>query len=359
MSLAYRLLRVSELDQPLLEAWRRIRAATPALASPYFAPEFSQAVAAVRKDVWVTVIESDQRPAGFFPHQRSSTGMGKPVGGPLSDFHGVIAAPDCEWELAALMRASRLSVWAFDHLVGDVARFRGHLLSSEPSPQVGLGCGYDAYVEGRRAAGSDYIRKTEGLARKLAKDCGELSFSLHDGSAAVLNQLFEWKTQQYQRARLINIFGVAWTRDLLHRLASIQERSFGGLVSVLRAGDKVIAVHMGMRSDGVFHYWFPAYDPEFAKYSSGIILFLRMAQTLAADGVGIIDLGKGESQYKQRLMTGAVDVHLGMVEVPSWLASARQLQRRAETAAQSGGLAAALRLPLRAIRRLERERKFK
>jgi CelD/BcsL family acetyltransferase involved in cellulose biosynthesis len=109
----------------------------------------------------------------------------------------------------------------------------------------------------------------------------------------------------------------------------------------------------------VLHWWFPAYDRKFSQYSPGIILLLRMAQALALDGVRAIDLGKGEARYKSALMTGAVELREGFVELPSLMAQVRRLRRAAEARAASGGAAAALRLPLKAIRRFERGLRFR
>jgi len=359
MSVTYRLIGGHELDATLVDAWCSIQAKDPALSSPYFSPEFTQAVSQVRDDVRVVLIEDGGRPVGFFPHQRSAFGMGKPVGGPLSDYHGVIAEPNSGWDLRALMRAAKLSVWTFDHLVGDVGKFDAYVTASATSPQIDLTQGYQQYIQGRRDAGSDYIKKTEGLARKLGREFGELHFTLHETESGALDQLIRWKRDQYRKAKLIDVFGVPWTGELLARIAQAQSAGFAGACSVLRVGDRIVAAHLGMRSREVLHYWFPAYDPEFAKFSTGIILVLRMAEALAGTGVRTIDLGKGDSQYKQRLMTGAVEMREGAVELPSFLASARQLQRMAEAHAARGGPAAAMRLPLKAIRRIEWARKYR
>ena len=173
-----------------------------------------------------------------------------------------------------------------------------------------------------------------------------------------MEQVLRWKSDQYRRSNLTDVFGVAWTRELLERIARQEAAGFAGLCSVLRAGDRVVAAHLGMRSRDVLHYWFPAYDPEYAKFSTGIILLLRIAQAAAPLGIRAIDLGKGDAQYKERLMTGAVELHEGYVERPSLIAAARRLKRAAEARAARGGIAAALRLPLRAMRRLERLRRF-
>lgn len=359
MSVNYRLITVNELDSTLIEAWRSIQSGSGIFQSPYFCPEFTQIASRVRDDVGVVVIENDDRPVGFFPHQRSLLGMGKPVGGPLSDYHGVIAGLGAEWELATLMRAAKLSVWTFDHLVDPGGHFEAHVTARAASPQIDLGAGYQRYEQGRRDSGSDYIRKTEGLARKLGRESGELRFTLHETGDGALEQLIRWKRNQYRQSRLTDVFGVRWTGDLLRSIAQTQAAGFAGVCSVLRAGDRLIAAHIGMRSRNTLHYWFPAYDPDFAKYSTGIILLLRLAQALAGSGIRTIDLGKGDEQYKQRLLTGAVQLREGYVELPSLLASARRLRRAAEARRAQGGMAATLNFPLRLIRRIERTRKFR
>jgi CelD/BcsL family acetyltransferase involved in cellulose biosynthesis len=359
LSVSYRLISASELDPALIEAWRSIQSGSTVFESPYFCPEFTQLVGGVRDDVRVVVIENGARPVGFFPHQRAAWGMGKPVGGPLSDYHGVVAAPGSEWELDALMRAAKLSVWAFDHLVGVDGKFEPHVTARAASPQIDFSAGYEQYARGRRDAGSDYIRKTEGLARKLSREVGELRFTLHEPESGVMEQLIRWKRNQYRRAKTNDVFSASWTGQLLRKIALTQTAGFAGVCSVLRVGDRMIAAHMGMRSRDSLHYWFPAYDPEFAQFSPGIILLLRMAQAMAGSAVRKIDLGKGDSQYKRRLMTGAAELLEGFVEMPSLLASARRLQRAVEARALRGGMAAALRLPLRVIRRIERTRTFR
>ena len=68
---------------------------------------------------------------------------------------------------------------------------------------------------------------------------------------------------------------------------------------MLYAGDRPVAAHLGLRSDRVLAYWFPAYDPDLGRYSTGVALCLRMAEAAAADGIGHIDLGKGAARYKE------------------------------------------------------------
>lgn len=358
MSTTYRIIAVNEIDNALLEIWRAIQSRNEAFASPYFCPEFTLLAGEAIDDVRVVVIENEGRVTGFFPYQRSFLGMGRPVGGPLSDYHGVIAEADAEWEIEPLLRAAKLSVWSFNHLVDESHKFDAHVEVRSSSPQIDISLGYAQYAQGRREAGSDYIRKTEGLARKMGREVGELQFTLHEPCGQAMAQLIQWKSAQYQEGRLPDAFAVGWTNHLLNRIAESQQDSFAGVCSVLRAGDRIVAIHMGMRSAHVLHYWFPAYDPEFAKFSTGIILLLRMAEALATMGVRTIDLGEGKSQYKERLMTGEAAIQKGAVELPSLLATARRIQRGAEAYVARDGKPKILSLPLRAIRRVERMRRY-
>lgn len=358
MSIDYRLVRASDLDGALVDAWRQVQVGDARFHSPYFCPEFAQAVAQVRDDVQVVVIEDAGRPVGFFPHQRSSFGMGKPVGGWFSDFHGVIVAPARDWRLDALLRAAHMSVWEFHHLVGEEQEILPFASAAERSPQIDLRAGYRRYVQSRQDSGSDYIRKTEGLARKLSRDMAEPVFTLHDADGAVLDRIIEWKSLQFRKANLPDAFSLPWTGALLRRIAQTQTAEFSGVCSVLRIRDRIVAAHMGMRSRNTFHYWFPTYDPEFAKFSPGIILLLRMAEALADTGVETIDLGAGEAQYKERLMTGSIPIRRGAVELPSMLARGRALVRLAENRASRGGAGSLLKIPLGLIRRTERLLRF-
>ncbi len=337
MSVKYSLINVQELDAGLIAAWRSIQEREPRFESPYFCPEFTQAVGRVRGDVRIVVIENDGRPAGFFPHQRAAWGRGSPVGGALSDYHGVIAAPAAEWRVVELMRAAGLSVWSFDHLVDTAGRFAPYVTASAAaSPQIDL-----ASFE----PSADFARK----ARKLAREAGELSFSLH--APGSLGRMFEWKSKQYRASGLTDAFGVAWTGQLVRRLMEVETPGFAGTCSVLRAGDEIVAVHAGMRSRSVLHWWFPTYNAARAAYSPGILLLLRIAAAIAALGIQRIDLGKGDARYKRSLMTGAAPLREGCVELPSLAATARRLRRLAESRAE-------WQLPLRALRRLERARRF-
>src|SRR5688572_30619461 len=98
-----------QLPPDLVSRWHDILEGTPQLAGPYFRPEFTAAVAAVRQGVEVAVIEDAGQVVGFFPFQRDRWNVAQPVGGRLSDYQGVIAGPEIRWQPAEIMSACRLS----------------------------------------------------------------------------------------------------------------------------------------------------------------------------------------------------------------------------------------------------------
>ena len=85
------------------------------------------------------------------------------------------------------------------------------------------------------------------------------------------------------------------------------------LLSTLRAGDHLVAVHFGLLGRDRLIWWFPAYDATFGSYSPGLILLLDLVAEAAARGLALVDLGRGEHHYKLRVANGAYDVAEGSV----------------------------------------------
>jgi len=342
-----------------VQLWSHLQQTNPSLASPYFRPEFTMAVASVRGDVYVAMLEEAGETVGFFPFQRSRLGVGRPVGGALSDYHGVVAGPDCAWNAAELVRACRLRVWDFDHVPLSQAPLRPHRTAERHSPIMDLSDGYEAYVRGRSEAGSREIRQTQRKRRKLEREVGPIRFEPQVRDRAVLAKLLEWKSAQYRRSGLVNIFAFRWAVRLLERLLDTYGSGFAGMLSALYVNDHLAAAHMGMRSASVWHYWFPSYDQALGKYSPGLVLLLEMARHAETMGLGVIDLGKGESRYKRSLMSNAVPLMEGSVEVSAAAAGVRRLRTTVEDFLRRGPLAAPASIPGGLVLRAERWLRFR
>ncbi len=308
-----------DLDRVLASAWRDLQLSNPDLVSPFFCPEFTRVISSVQGNVEVAVVEEQHRIVAFFPFQRLRKSLGAPVGGFLSDYQGVICSPDFVCNPSELLRQCSLSVWDFDHLLASQSSFAPFHHDCGPSPQMDLSSGYEAYVTERRSAGSEQIKKCGNLMRRMEREIGELRFVSHTPDVKILEQVLSWKSRQFRETSKQDLFLIEWVHEAVERIHSTQEENFGGTLSVLYAGEQLVAGHFGMRSQTVWHYWFPAYNPEMAKYSPGVVLLLKMAQHAQSIGLRTIDLGKGLSPYKERLMNASVSLASGFVGLPSYL----------------------------------------
>jgi CelD/BcsL family acetyltransferase involved in cellulose biosynthesis len=316
------------LDAAIHQQWQQLQGANPSLGSPYFCVEFTEAVALTRTDVEVAVIEVGGNVVAFFPFQRNRWSVGKPVGGIISDYQGIICNPDFACDPTELLRACSLLAWDFDHLLVSQSFFARYHRHQEGSPILDLSNGYAAYATQTHAARV----KLGKLQRRLERDVGSLRFVFHSDSTSDLAQVLAWKSAQYQASDVRDIFAATWVRKTVEQIHGIQSPKFSGVLSLLYAGDRLIAGHFGMRTSQIWHYWFPSYDPNYSRYSPGFTLLLKMAEAAPSLGIKTIDLGKGISSYKERLRNGYVMVADGSVEPSSLLKIGRQLKKHSRSA---------------------------
>lgn len=346
------------LATDLLTSWTRILDADPRLTSPYFTPAFTAHVASVRDDVHVGIASDSSGVRGILPFQRGALGVGRPVGGALSDYQAFIVEPGFEYDPRELVRGCRLASLRYDHLLAHQVAFEPFHTSRAESPVMDLSGGYEAYVEARKAAGSQEIRNLPRKARKLEREVGSLRFEVRSTSAADMSTLRAWKSAQCLAVGGADVFEAPWVRALMDRIWHDSGERFEGLFSTLHAGETLVAAHFGMRSRTVWHWWFPVYSHEHSPYSPGIVLLMKMAEVAGTMGLTVIDFGKGDNEYKQRMKTGSIPLAEGVVDLPSAASALGRARRWAERTAGAGGLGTALKLPLKVLRKFENRGKF-
>ena len=141
-----------------------------------------------------------------------------------------------------------------------------------------------------------------------------------------------WKARQYQRKRTVERPAIDWKMALLETVLAAKGEAFSGMMSALYLNDVLAAVLLSMRSYGVAHAWFAAYRPKFAPLSPGLILWLELARIYPQLGIRRLDLGKGPEQYKTHLMSGAIDVAEGSVDLRPMMGMVRRNWCRRATA---------------------------
>jgi CelD/BcsL family acetyltransferase involved in cellulose biosynthesis len=299
--------------------WQAIVDQTPALASPYFTAEFCRAVARWSPDLEVATLREGAAVVGYFPFHRGRFGGGRPLAKWLSDCQGVVCGAGVRVDPRALMRACGLAAFEFDHLLAAQSAFAPFAHRADESPILDLAAGFDAYAAAVAPA-SAVLGRLTGTRRRLERDLGPVTFELQSTDEAALDALFRLKSEQYRRTGRRDVVGDPWARAVLTEIFRARGPSFAGVLSVLRAGTRAIALHLGMRSAKVLHYWFPAYDREYAQYSPGLMLLGELSRAAAAQGITSIDLGKGDAAYKRRFATGSVRLLEGRIERLSPLA---------------------------------------
>jgi CelD/BcsL family acetyltransferase involved in cellulose biosynthesis len=312
----------SDLGSSQIENWRRLQLSHPSLASPYFCPEFTQAVAAVRDDVEVGFIKDAQGVQAVFPFQRGPHDIGSPVGGCMSDYQGLICAPGFSCDPRWLLESCNLIAWDFDHVLADQICFKPHHTVALQSPVIDLSGGFEAYAKNCHGVKAE-MRKL----KRLERECGPLRLITHSQDKDAMAQVLAWKSAQYIATSMPDLFVPSWTRNLVEHIHGMRSADFAGTLSLLFAGDRLVAGHFGMTSKTVWHWWFPSYDKELGHCSPGLILLIKMAEAAEGLGLKVIDLGAGDSLYKGRFTNNAVPLAAGFVERPSFVVLKRRIKR--------------------------------
>ncbi|MEJ7928840.1 GNAT family N-acetyltransferase [Ramlibacter sp. AN1015] len=338
-----------EIDAGTHHAWLQLQQSSPQLSSPYFTPEFTQAVSAVRDDVRIAVLEDGRGVRGFFPHQRRRS-MGSPVGGRLSDHHGVVCAPGTSIDWSQLLHSCELAFWRFDHLPKGQAP-AGHKLAHACSPGLDLSAGFSAWRQRRLDGGGRRIAELDRKARKMAREVGPLRFEAQVRDRAVFDAVLRLKSEQCRRTGVSDFFSQPWTRALVERIWQTELPHFAGRLSALWAGDTLVAAHLGMRSRQCWHWWFPVYEPAQARHSPGAQLLLRVAQAAADEGCTLLDLGKGDDAYKPSFADCAMPLVEGWVTRPALTTALVGAHASARQWLRSSPLLQALRPVVRSLRR--------
>jgi CelD/BcsL family acetyltransferase involved in cellulose biosynthesis len=343
-------IRAHRLTADHVAAWTALQSADKTVDSPFFRPEYTQAVAQARNGIEVAVLEHGGAPCGFFPFQRRYGNVGRPVGGPISDFQGLIARPGLAIDAKELIRSCRLSAWHFDHLIAAQAVFGSGHWSLAHSPYIDISHGFEAYRNERRGAGSDALVKISQKMRKLEREVGPIRFELATQDERVLQTLVDWKTRQNRRSLQYNMFSTPWTNRLFRRLLTRTDVGFSGALSALYVKDELAAALYWMRSNHVLHAWVTAYNPALAKYSPGCQLFTRIVQAARDLGIERIDLGKGNERYKASLMTGATPLAIGSIDSRPMTRSVRYAWHRLHSAIGESPLRRPLTVPWRWVK---------
>lgn len=310
-------MRPAELSAEARGLWAAFRAAEPAFQRPYFDLRYVLAASESAPGAAVAVISRAGRIVGFLPFQKRGR-LIQPIAAPLTDYHGLLSAPDAQIDLQAV--TAGLGARRF--------RFSGLVARERPTPNAvvlqsmvaDLSAGLDPYLKRR---GCDFLKDKRRRARRLAEAHGPLEFAFGPRSQDALDFIIRLKRSQIRRTNQHDIFSSAWVIRLLRRLEAMEEPDFGLRFATLRVGGQLIAAEVGLRSGDAYHLWFPVYDPAFARYSPGALLTLETARAAVGQGISLIDFGAAGEEYKSDFADPGDQVFEGDVTTGGLVEAAR------------------------------------
>lgn len=135
---------------------------------------------------------------------------------------------------------------------------------------------------------------TRRRQKKLEAEAGALRYVADDRDPTVLRRCLEWKSSQYQATGFVDLFADRRNVALMEALHDADALA----VSSLYAGDRLAAVHVGMRDGNRWMSWIPAYDAEFHSYSPGRILLHHILEDSFRRGDSEFDFLIGDEEYK-------------------------------------------------------------
>jgi CelD/BcsL family acetyltransferase involved in cellulose biosynthesis len=297
-----------DLSDDDIDSLARIQSANPIFRSPFLHPQFARCVAQVLPATEMALLTAHGETIGYFSYERSQKTTGVPCGRQLSDYQGIVLRSDYSCSVSAVLRACRLQRFNYDHLLYEQsAYFSGHRHEVQ-SPLIRLSDGMESFWGHLRSSGSSLRSEFQRKWRQLESHSGTLEVVHVEDDQDALSILLGWKAEQYRATGVENLFALGWPQCIVEALLRQPHGKFRATLTILLAGAGPVAGILGMQCENVWHWWFPAYSPEHARFSPGMLLFVKMLEELSRAGIVEIDLGKGESSFKQRFANAATFV---------------------------------------------------
>ncbi len=321
------------LPAELRTRWLKFIAEQPSLDGPCFHPDFISGLGQFIPNCHVAVWRQAGEVAGFLPFQSLGRRGARPI--PMCDYQAVIGRPELAQDLRANLRSAGLRFLEFDNLLGtQVPRREATRVNLRLSPRVAITAGFDDYLAKLKAAGKSERKVQTGL-RVLERDHGKVSFQRGLQDDALLNQMLDWKAKRFA----VGDGFPPWVAQSLRHFMARRGAEVAGDLSVLKAGEAVVAVHFGVHAGRRYYYWFPAYNEAYGKYSPGWLLVWFLLKQLNEVNCNTFDFGPGGEAYKEYFANVHEEVGTGLLETSASLARLHRGYARAQQTVRQSSLA--------------------
>ena len=286
------------------------RAANPDLTSPYFSPDFLKAIAPHTPGGMLARFHDGDEIVGFFAYQKRGQSL-QPAGAPLADYHAAVMKEGYGPDWSLLLSAAGAKRLEFNGLIGAQGLDRAPIVKHRQI--VDLVDGFEAWFASQKARSPKYFKNLGRCTRNVAKDLPDLTFDWTEVTPALLDWVLDLKIDQYKRSGMHDVFSCGWTRDLLKSLAEQKSTGASLMAGVYRRGEELVAAEICLLDGEDLHFWFPAYNPAYSRYSPGLLLTFDIIRHAAKLGFKVFDFGSGGEAYKSPMTTNGPLCYEGQV----------------------------------------------
>ena len=316
--------RPDELGPSEAGLWAKFQQTSPVMLNPFLSLTFAQTVGRIRSTARVAVVEEDGHIEAFLPFEWSSNRIALPIGSPMNDLHGFVSS-GAPIHAREVVKAAGLRGWRFAHAPAEQValapyHYRGTIIQC---CEMDLTDGYHAYLTHR---GKSLTKRSAEQRRSIERHLGPVSLEWNSSRPEHLRQLIDWKADKYGGAR--QLFSDPTAVRIIEELSTANSEDCRGLVNVLFAGERAVAIHMGMMGPRGLCAWFPAYDRDLSRFSPGTMMWFAVAEEASSRGVTRIDFGYGGDSYKLHLTTESHLVAGGAVWASRTEQFGREIYRR-------------------------------
>jgi CelD/BcsL family acetyltransferase involved in cellulose biosynthesis len=319
------ILRPGELGPEEARLWAKFQQLSPITLNPFLSLAFAQTVDRFRSNARVAVIEEEGKVEAFLPFELASRTVAVPIGSPMNDLQGFIHS-GLPIDARRVIKDAGLRGWRFGQVPAEQRaltpyHYEGTMIEARA---IDLSGGYESYFNGRsKSLTTKIMRQRRSLERRV----GPVSLEWRDSRPGdSLRQLIAWKSCKYHGTEVL--FSDPTALGILEEIGMLEDENCRGIVSVLCAGERPVAINLGMTSPRGLTGWFASYDRELSRFSPGTMLILAVAEEAASRGIGYFDLGYGQDSYKFRLANTSYPVAGGAVWASRTEQAARRLYRQ-------------------------------
>jgi CelD/BcsL family acetyltransferase involved in cellulose biosynthesis len=275
------------------------------------------------------------------------------AGGAMSDYEGLVGDPGPEFDPTQMVRALGVDRYDFSHILEARTEFLPYAKGRAISWIVDTPDGYEAYAAQRRAAGVSALKELDRKRRKVEREVAPTVFTARSLSKAAFDRMIALKRTQFRTTGQTDVFDAGWPLKLLEDLFALSIPGFGGALFTLHIGDALAAAQFHLMGETTIHAWMIAHEPEFERYSPGLLLFQDILRWMDQTPYDRLDLGYGDYRFKLELSNAQASLMHGFVGMPSAASLLRGAAYGVRQAAEALPLGRVSELPGKAMRRLD------